>query len=146
MTMTSPEPHWLDARDALAIHDRQIAEHGGIAGVRDIGDSFESHIADTVDAGAELNDLAATRAVVEGAPKAIDWLVALGVPFTEENGQLHLRAAWGDVAQKGRLLHAEGQIALASHLNALATAEALGTQVAANLLAQGASKGVKHPE
>ncbi|MBL0923193.1 MAG: type II toxin-antitoxin system death-on-curing family toxin [Sphingomonadaceae bacterium] len=29
------EPHWLDARDALAIHDRQIAEHGGISGVRD---------------------------------------------------------------------------------------------------------------
>jgi death on curing protein len=29
------EPHWLDARDALAIHDRQIAEHGGIGGVRD---------------------------------------------------------------------------------------------------------------
>jgi death-on-curing protein len=29
------KPHWLDARDALAIHDRQIAEHGGISGVRD---------------------------------------------------------------------------------------------------------------
>jgi death-on-curing protein len=29
------EPHWLDARDALATHDRQIAEHGGISGVRD---------------------------------------------------------------------------------------------------------------
>jgi len=29
------EPHWLDSRDALAIHDRQLAEHGGISGVRD---------------------------------------------------------------------------------------------------------------
>lgn len=29
------EPRWLDSRDALAIHDRQIAEHGGIAGLRD---------------------------------------------------------------------------------------------------------------
>jgi death on curing protein len=29
------EPNWLDSRDALAIHDRQIAEHGGISGVRD---------------------------------------------------------------------------------------------------------------
>jgi death on curing protein len=29
------EPNWLDARDALAIHDRQIAEHGGVSGVRD---------------------------------------------------------------------------------------------------------------
>lgn len=29
------EPDWLDLRTALAIHDRQIAEHGGGAGVRD---------------------------------------------------------------------------------------------------------------
>lgn len=28
-------PHWLDVRDARAIHGRQIAEHGGISGVRD---------------------------------------------------------------------------------------------------------------
>jgi death on curing protein len=30
------EPIWLEARDALAIHDRQIAEHGGLSGVRDL--------------------------------------------------------------------------------------------------------------
>ena len=35
MTVIRIEPYRLDARDALAIHDRQIAEHGGIAGVRD---------------------------------------------------------------------------------------------------------------
>lgn len=29
------EPVWLDTRDALTIHDRQIAEHGGVTGVRD---------------------------------------------------------------------------------------------------------------
>ena len=29
------EPHWLDSRDAISIHDRQIAEHGGISGLRD---------------------------------------------------------------------------------------------------------------
>ncbi|MBK6708114.1 MAG: type II toxin-antitoxin system death-on-curing family toxin [Sphingomonadales bacterium] len=29
------EPVWLDAQDALAIHDRQLAEHGGGTGVRD---------------------------------------------------------------------------------------------------------------
>lgn len=35
--MTSPdrvEPVWLDADVALAIHDRQLAEHGGGVGVR----------------------------------------------------------------------------------------------------------------
>ncbi|WP_157573192.1 type II toxin-antitoxin system death-on-curing family toxin [Novosphingobium sp. AAP83] len=31
------EPVWLDARLALAIHDRQLAEHGGPSGVRDEG-------------------------------------------------------------------------------------------------------------
>ena len=31
------EPTWLDATDALAIHDRQLAEHGGGTGIRDIG-------------------------------------------------------------------------------------------------------------
>lgn len=38
--MTDPvriEPVWLDATDALAIHDRQLAEHGGGVGVRDLG-------------------------------------------------------------------------------------------------------------
>ena len=31
------EPAWLDAEIALAVHDRQLAEHGGGAGVRDAG-------------------------------------------------------------------------------------------------------------
>ena len=31
------EPVWLDATLALAIHDRQLAEHGGPSGVRDVG-------------------------------------------------------------------------------------------------------------
>ncbi len=31
------EPVWLDAELAMAIHDRQLAEHGGGIGVRDAG-------------------------------------------------------------------------------------------------------------
>lgn len=31
------EPKWLGIDVALAIHDRQLAEHGGISGVRDTG-------------------------------------------------------------------------------------------------------------
>lgn len=30
------EPIWLDAPEVLAIHDRQLAEHGGGTGVRDM--------------------------------------------------------------------------------------------------------------
>jgi len=29
------EPTWLDRRDCLAIHDTMLAQHGGLAGVRD---------------------------------------------------------------------------------------------------------------
>jgi death on curing protein len=31
------EPVWLETDIALAIHDRQLAEHGGVSGVRDAG-------------------------------------------------------------------------------------------------------------
>ena len=31
------EPLWLDERDALILHDRLLALHGGEAGVRDVG-------------------------------------------------------------------------------------------------------------
>lgn len=29
------EPQWINERAALAIHERQLAEHGGLSGVRD---------------------------------------------------------------------------------------------------------------
>lgn len=37
MTGSREEPLWLDARDATAVHDRQLAEHGGGQGLRDAG-------------------------------------------------------------------------------------------------------------
>lgn len=38
------EPIWLDSRIAHAIHDRQLAEHGGAVGLRDEG-ALESALA-----------------------------------------------------------------------------------------------------
>jgi death-on-curing protein len=38
------KPVWLDTEIALAIHDRQLAEHGGAAGLRDQG-ALESALA-----------------------------------------------------------------------------------------------------
>jgi len=38
------EPIWIAKREVLAIHDRQLAEHGGAAGIRDT-DLLESAIA-----------------------------------------------------------------------------------------------------
>ena len=76
---------------------------GGIAAVWSKDDSFEAHVDDTLVAGAGLCDLEATRFVVENAPKAISWLQAMGVPFSEEDGQLHLTREGGHSAR--RIVH-----------------------------------------
>jgi L-aspartate oxidase len=68
---------------------------GGIAAVLEDGDTFESHIEDTMIAGAGLNDRATVETVVENAPAAIERLVKLGVPFNMERGSLHLTREGG---------------------------------------------------
>src|SRR6185369_2310271 len=77
---------------------------GGIAAVLGEGDSFASHVDDTLVAGAGLSQLDATRFVVEHAPESIAWLRRLGVPFSEEHGQLHLTREGGHSAR--RIVHA----------------------------------------
>jgi L-aspartate oxidase len=73
---------------------------GGIAAVLAEGDTFDAHVNDTLVAGAGLCDLAVTRAVIEGAPRAIAWLRGLGVPFTLEGEQLHLTREGGHGARR----------------------------------------------
>ncbi|MEI9852980.1 MAG: L-aspartate oxidase [Sphingomonas sp.] len=72
---------------------------GGIAAVLEKGDTFGSHIEDTMIAGAGLNDRATVEFVVEGAPAAIARLAKLGVPFNTDgpgkNGALHLTREGG---------------------------------------------------
>ena len=57
---------------------------GGIAAVFDSADSLESHVADTLDAGAGLCDPVTVRFVAERAREAIDWLAAEGVSFDRD--------------------------------------------------------------
>jgi L-aspartate oxidase len=64
---------------------------GGIAAVLEEGDTFESHIEDTMVAGAGLNDRRTVEFVVENAPAAIERLAALGVPFNPTEGDGHDR-------------------------------------------------------
>ena len=68
---------------------------GGIAAVLEPGDTFESHIEDTMIAGAGLNDRATVEMVVENAPAAIEGLAKLGVPFNTEGNTLHLTREGG---------------------------------------------------
>lgn len=68
---------------------------GGIAAVLEAGDTFESHIEDTMVAGGGLNNRATVEFVIENAPAAIDRLVELGVPFNMEGDALHLTREGG---------------------------------------------------
>jgi len=87
-----------------ALNDGSSAwAQGGIAAVLAAGDSFDAHVEDTLVAGAGLCDPEATRFVVEGAPQAIGWLRELGVPFSEEGGDLHLTREGGH--SQRRIVH-----------------------------------------
>ncbi|WP_447727829.1 L-aspartate oxidase [Sphingomonas koreensis] len=80
---------------------------GGIAAVLEPGDTFESHIEDTMIAGAGLNDRATVEFVVENAPAAIDRLAGLGVPFNPDgDGEgWHLTREGGHSAR--RIVHVD---------------------------------------
>ena len=85
---------------------------GGISAVWDRTDSVESHIADTLDAGAGLCDEQAVRFTVERGRAAIQWLIDQGVPFTREtradgSEDYHLTREGGHSHR--RVLHAADQ-------------------------------------
>lgn len=58
---------------------------GGVAGVLDDSDNVESHIQDTLTAGAGLCREDAVRFTVEHSREAIQWLIDQGVPFTPDD-------------------------------------------------------------
>ncbi len=84
---------------------------GGIAAVLDSRDSIESHIQDTLIAGAWLNDEPATRFVVKNGQRAIDWLIEQGVPFTKDEAGYHLTREGGHSAR--RVIHVADATGLA---------------------------------
>ncbi|WP_313513229.1 L-aspartate oxidase [Pseudomonas sp.] len=58
---------------------------GGVAAVLDHADTIESHVEDTLDAGAGLCREDAVRFTVEHSREAIQWLIDQGVPFTPDD-------------------------------------------------------------
>lgn len=68
---------------------------GGIAAVLDQGDSFESHVEDTIIAGAGLNNRDTVEFVVGSAPRAIAELAQIGVPFNLQGDRWHLTREGG---------------------------------------------------
>jgi L-aspartate oxidase len=57
---------------------------GGISAVLDAADSVESHVEDTLNAGAGLCDADIVKLVVERGPDNIRWLLREGVQFTRD--------------------------------------------------------------
>jgi len=82
---------------------------GGISAVLDAGDSIESHVQDTLIAGADLCHADTVRFTVEHARAAIEWLSAQGTPFTRESNaeggaEYHLHREGGHSHR--RIVHA----------------------------------------
>ena len=80
---------------------------GGIAAVLASDDSLESHIRDTLTAGAGLCDEAVTRYVVERGRESVQWLIGQGVPFTRDEANTtgyHLTTEGGHSHR--RVIHA----------------------------------------
>ncbi len=111
----------LFAKAALADGSSLYAQ-GGIAAVLGPEDSFESHVRDTLDAGAGLCREDAVRFVVERAPEAIRWLIAQGAPFTTRDGRYHLTREGGH--SQRRVIHAADATGRAVETTLAAKAEA----------------------
>ncbi len=77
---------------------------GGIAAVMAPPDSYDSHIEDTVAAGAGLCDPEVVRFVVEEGPDRVRELIEMGADFTHRGGDLHLGREGGHSAD--RIVHA----------------------------------------
>ncbi|NKN33317.1 L-aspartate oxidase [Marichromatium bheemlicum] len=97
---------------------------GGISAVLDEHDSIESHVQDTLTAGAHLCEREAVRMVVERGPDNIRWLLDQGVEFTRDaayqsTGGYHLTREGGH-----------------SHRRVVHAADATGRAVATTLEAQ----------
>ena len=97
---------------------------GGVAAVTNPDDSFESHVADTVAAGAGLCQEDVVRFTVARAPKAIDHVVGLGLEFDRYGDGLHLTREGGH-----------------SHRRVLHVADATGAAIARTL----SERAAQHP-
>ncbi len=114
--------HLADRQPVILMAKRRLNEaatawaQGGIVGVLDQEDSIDSHVADTVTAGAGLVVEPVARYVAENSAEAIHWLVDQGVPFTPDASGpkgLHLTREGGHTHR--RIAHAADATGKAIH-------------------------------
>lgn len=107
--------HLADQANVLVLSKGPLTEgstyyaQGGIAAVFDENDSIESHIQDTLIAGAGLCDPEAVAFTTQNAKKSLQWLIDLGVGFdridsADGESKFHLNQEGGHSHR--RILHA----------------------------------------
>jgi L-aspartate oxidase len=135
--------------NAAVISKRELSEgstlyaQGGISAVLDANDSLESHVQDTLQAGAGLCDPEIVRLVVERGPENIRWLHDQGVGFTRdeaatESGGYHLTREGGHTHR--RVVHAADatgravETSLEDRVRALPNVEIFEDHIAVDLI------------
>ncbi|MBK1644191.1 L-aspartate oxidase [Thiocapsa imhoffii] len=104
-----------EALSVAVVSKRELTEgstlyaQGGISAVLDATDSIESHVQDTLAAGAGLCDRGVVQQIVERGPDNIRWLLDQGVEFTRDaasatTGGYHLTREGGHTHR--RVIHA----------------------------------------
>ncbi|MEP1868966.1 MAG: L-aspartate oxidase [Paraglaciecola sp.] len=104
-----------DTCQVIVLSKSDIAEgstkyaQGGIAAVFDKNDSVESHVEDTLLAGAGLCDKAAVQFTASQAKLCMEWLIKFGMPFDQEkstNGETRFHLTREGGHSHRRILHA----------------------------------------
>lgn len=78
---------------------------GGIATVFAENDTFELHIADTLDCGAGLCNIKSVEKIVTEGPQRIKELIEMGVHFSKDHGKISLGKEGGH--SRNRILHSK---------------------------------------
>ena len=118
-------------RRVIVLAKRELTEaatawaQGGIVGVLDDKDSFESHVGDTLEAGAGIVSEATARYITENSHQAIQWLVDQEVAFTQDpEGPLGLHLTREGGHTHRRIAHAADATGKAIHIALLEKAKA----------------------
>jgi L-aspartate oxidase len=118
-------------RQVIVLAKRELTEaatawaQGGIVGVLDDKDSFESHVGDTLEAGAGIVSEATARYITENSHQAIQWLVDQEVAFTQDpEGPLGLHLTREGGHTHRRIAHAADATGKAIHIALLEKAKA----------------------
>lgn len=93
---------------------------GGISAVYSAEDNLEKHVQDTLIAGDGLCDEKVVKQIVAQGPSALQWLIDSGIPFTEEDGLIHLTREGG---------HSERRVAHVDDMTGRAIMQALVQKV-----------------